>query len=933
MEDQSVNNAAHVVAPPFATLGRQHRHAEIMADIISGKVTEAEGTALLRALDGRAGSPAPPVQPGAEPTASPPAEAAELAGLCAPGRSIRERLGAPAPAEPAAPAHLTQPLMHFARGSSSRSSKIESQERLSFLKTMEVLQAHWHIGKLPHAEAQRLKIGTKDEKARLARDKDTWWWLPDSFTEPVRNAPNAVASSMVVLDFDGGVLTAAEISARLGSVTHAYQTTYSHSPDAPKLRVMIPLSREVNKEEHRSLFAFFMSLYPEPGAVDPSAGDWGRLWFFPSCTADMVEHREFRVIEGDGFCDVDVTLANLPERQPEATGSQLPESFAAREPIIVGTAHPNDALALPKRTVGEVPPEELRSLLRRIQLKPSGSGKRNPSWFKVVGAVALWGVKRGELQIALQILIEWCHPMDDFNLEELQAVFDRCCAYTGDDPITVGTLFSWLEEEDPPVDVLPLDDEEAVESVLDAPDGNSGAVIRAIKAQVEAEIAAGKGKQAAALAIIEADLVLIESDQKFYSLSSKVFFNEVGIKQKFTPAMPRSSGGRHLDPWKLLESSATKRVAASLDYRPGGAPIFMRPDGRWRANLYQEPPGPQRLAATDHVRKTLAQCIAFVLRDPAAAGRVLDKYAFMIQFPGERIPHATIVYGEKQGTGKTLITYDLLRGLLGDWNVTKVSQQELESNFSDYWTHTWALCMEEIAMEFARDARKLYEFLKDPLTSPVLRVHPKGRAGYSIHNSMSVFGTSNSPKPIALPHGDRRYDTIPATSDRLPRDLARDMKQILGSPDGCAQLRDIFLSRDVSKFDPFADPPDTAAKQAMACANEDPLEQELREMADDRVGPFDRDFGTAEEIRTALATRVRRLGETSPERLGAALKRVLAAEKIKRRLGAPNPHWYWVWRNQTAWARAPESALLDHRTKGFPPVGLIVDNTIASAAE
>lgn len=279
--------------------------------------------------------------------------------------------------------------------------------------------------------------------------------------------------------------------------------------------------------------------------------------------------------------------------------------------------------------------------------------------------------------------------------------------------------------------------------------------------------------------------------------------------------------------------------------------------------------------------------------------------------------------GEMQGTGKTFATLDLSRALFGEWNVVKIGQQELDSDFTDYLAHAQVLCVEEIAMQHSRDAKRLYNALKDPLTSPTLRIHPKGLKAYDVANHMTVLATSNYPDAVALVPKDRRWDIMAARPARLPPDLARDMRQILDSPDGCAMLRDVFLSRNIAQFNVFADPPETDAKRAMEAANIDALGQELQLMAEDRSAPFNHDFGTLDEIRTGLRVRVQRLGEASPERLGAALKRALNAQKMRFRLGDPNARGYWVWRNQQAWKYASEARRLEHRENGTPPLELV----------
>lgn len=837
-----------------------------------------------------------------------------------PGSPILARLGID-PAQPGAKRGGGGHVQHhicIAVGTSAHSNQITAQHQLTFEGFVRMLKA-WpvHVGSLTLAGYQRLKGGSAKDKARAAHAKDCSWYSLARFDPGTRTAANVVEVTGMILDFDGDpALTCEQISAPLGDVTHLITSTCSHHPDAPRWRLVVPYTRPVSPAEHAGLFDHFAALYP-PGAVDTSARDASRLWFGPGCWSDTVEHREFHVQAGARFFDPDAALTASND-----TPGELPRSFAARQPILVNGPHPNDALAYsPDREKPDA--EQVRRMLACIKLEDA-AGKRRGPWLRV-----LQGVHEnfGGSEEGFQLIHEWSAMQPGYIDEaDVRAIWDSLGRYSGK-RVHIGSVVEMAIDGgftfDPPTE------EDAVDGSI-PPDVESAAypaAIRAVKERVDSYVAAGDTKPLAALRVLEEDLVFVADQQAYRSQSDRLFLNPYSIRQKFKAAMPRGANGQRLDPCRLLENSVSKRIVSALDYHPGESQIFARADGRLKLNDYEAPAAPWRLKPDAHVKHCTAALFALAVLDPTDASRLADKYAYLLQHMGARIPHATVVVGELQGTGKTFVTLDLLRALFGEWNVVKIGQQELDSDFTDYLAHAQILCVEEIAAQHSRDAHKLYNVLKDPLTSPTLRIHPKGLKAYDVANHMSVFASSNYPDAMALVPKDRRWDIMAARPVRLPSALARDMRQILDSPDGRAMLRDVFLSRDVSKLDIFADPPETKAKKDMEAAHVGQLGEELQYMEENRIAPFDRDFGTLDQVRTALAIRVRRLGETSPARLGTALKRTLNADKRKRRLDTATAQWVWFWRNQSAWLQFPESKLMEHLQTGAQPIGLVIDNT------
>lgn len=448
----------------------------------------------------------------------------------------------------------------------------------------------------------------------------------------------------------------------------------------------------------------------------------------------------------------------------------------------------------------------------------------------------------------------------------------------------------------------------------------------ALKRVIDTRIAAGEQKQIAALAVLEQELCFVTDQGCYVGMQDRRPRTPFSIRQEYRSAMPRGPNGRPMDPVKLLEASRTKHVVDALDYHPGEGRIFKRADGRLKLNDYEKPPGPWRLPASGAVPKCVAATFAHVLPSENDAVRLLNKFAYLLQHPGSRFAHMTVVVGTTQGSGKTTISYDLPRALFGDRNVTQVGLQELDSNFNEYMGHCQILCAEEIAMQHSRDAQRLANLLKAPLTGATIRIIAKGLSGYNIENHMSMFGTSNHPDDaIALSDSqERRYDIMRAREEKIPEILARDFHDLLESPDGVAQIRDVLLSRQLPCINPLAPPPVTRAKRRMAQSRFGRAGDELRYAIENRIGCFDFDFVTLDEARNEINSRMGgRLG-MGPHEFGKLLRDAVETELARWRLGNSHPSNYWIVRNHEAWQAATEKQRAEHRRTKAPPVRLVV---------
>lgn len=147
-------------------------------------------------------------------------------------------------------------------------------------------------------------------------------WSPARFANGAARKSAAVRDvSCVVLDFDAGDPDNA-LSAWTGVLT-VLHTTWSHTPEAPRFRVVVPLARPVPLARWSE--AWTLAAARAPGA-DPACKDPARLYFRPAIAKSEAPH--FARVQDGALLDV---MALLPDDPPPVT----PAIGPARAPLCV----------------------------------------------------------------------------------------------------------------------------------------------------------------------------------------------------------------------------------------------------------------------------------------------------------------------------------------------------------------------------------------------------------------------------------------------------------------------------------------------------------------------------------------------------------------------------------------------------------------------
>ncbi len=171
-------------------------------------------------------------------------------------------------------------------------------------------------------------------------------WSPAEFHPPERKLENVERVHALVLDYDGNV-SIDEMLTALAGYECLVHTTRSHTPESPRFRVVLPLSRSVTPKEYESLWAGAAERW---SGLDKSTKDPSRFWYVPGTDND---HFLAFTLQGEKL-NPDALRATTPPaplppvralpRERDASRVDRARAYIERMPPAVSGAHGHTAL-------------------------------------------------------------------------------------------------------------------------------------------------------------------------------------------------------------------------------------------------------------------------------------------------------------------------------------------------------------------------------------------------------------------------------------------------------------------------------------------------------------------------------------------------------------------------------------------------------------
>ena len=172
---------------------------------------------------------------------------------------------------------------------------------------------------IPICFARPNSIHTRDDlaaktKLEIANLKDRGWYSAGVYEPVKRGNDSLTARTMVTLDADNcdpweTVETTAEaLSAALGGCSVLAHTTFSHTSDVPKFRIVVPLQQDVKPGSFEPLSRFVADKIGIEH-FDPSTHQGARVMYWPCDVGGQYQHH----VAGEGMLDVKEFLGRIPD--------------------------------------------------------------------------------------------------------------------------------------------------------------------------------------------------------------------------------------------------------------------------------------------------------------------------------------------------------------------------------------------------------------------------------------------------------------------------------------------------------------------------------------------------------------------------------------------------------------------------------------------
>ena len=135
-------------------------------------------------------------------------------------------------------------------------------------------------------EAARREREQMVSEARSDPKRDLRLWSPAHYPAGSRRgSENVLHLSCVVLDYDSG-LPIAEAAAAWQDYFHIVHTTWSHTTETPKYRLILPLAEPVRPEDWRTVYEWAEDR--AAGEVDPTGKSIGTTFALPAVADEAV---------------------------------------------------------------------------------------------------------------------------------------------------------------------------------------------------------------------------------------------------------------------------------------------------------------------------------------------------------------------------------------------------------------------------------------------------------------------------------------------------------------------------------------------------------------------------------------------------------------------------------------------------------------------
>lgn len=675
---------------------------------------------------------------------------------------------------------------------------------------------------------------------KQAERKGGEFFLAGHFKGSRRVEEEMLFRSLLTIDIDHPEMSLADLEYQLTmniDVAYIAYSTFQHSPTAPRIRLVIPLSDPVSPAQYRTLSRSFCDALGVK--VDSASFVPNQAMFLPSCP------------------DLNAAWFDIGEGEPLAVGSL----------VSVKESDELDLMSLIESTPLDLSTDEIDAYL----LAYPAQDKEYDEWLEVGAALnhQFSGDDNG-----YQKWVAWSALSDKHDEKTMRAKwksFGRVTR-TGKN-ITFATVIHRVKENGGIAENHSL-----METLCE----EAGAV------STMTEYSEFKKKlQSMNELILPQDLrgmVAARLADKFGKIQG---IGKAEIKKALLPAKKEKSGDIKspdwLEPWYYVEKTCEfansllnytiKREAFNAKYdRESECQMFEKPASVVALNDFKIPlvvdqmfwpgagvtfsyEGKQMLnsyhcsgvepcstidADGQRVIDMFMAHLRFTLNDEREQRILLDWMAYVIQNPGKRVNWALLLQGA-QGVGKSYFG-NVMQMILGEL-VRNLEPTAISGRFTG-WAHgALVVVVEEIRISGANRYETL-DRMKPFITNKTVQIEEKGRDHRTVPNFTSYFMLTNHKDAIPLADGDRRYCVLFSrvqSEEQLFDELGgkvgaqNHFKKLFSETERRSDaMARFFLDYQISEeFSAEGRAPDTNAKQAMIDVNVSPARMLLESAIDE----------------------------------------------------------------------------------------------------
>lgn len=738
--------------------------------------------------------------------------------------------------------------------------------------------------------------------------------------ETVGRAENIACRTMASLDYDelpaGTTMDDVELALSLGlSCAFAAYTTFRHTPEAPRFRVFVPLSRAVTPEEY-------------PGVVDQIREVIG-LDGLDKCSY-TVNQIMFLASHRHGVSPWKLSQGGDPWSVPEAVAGRITQGFGS-----VSEAADDLEIAVASQPL-DIPTDAVTALLDSYPAE----GLDYDAWLRV--GMAIYHQTEGQ---GFKTWVKWSEKSPKHDIKHMRV---KWRSFGGrNNPVTMasiiaavgGTRAVTVDAASP----VALSLEKEAEQVCDRQTYSvfKKRVQALNEVQLSPDIRSLLAKTVYEVYAKDAGMGLREVKSSFKPIRTRRTQDDDGVENAETPewlsgwvygeadcvfintnvadyAIKKEAFRAKFD--RMPECVAMEMDASTYAlnfiriptvvrgmYWPGEKRIFTT-EGKEHINTFH----PSGIAPCDKIDADGQAVVDLFVRhvrntieDTREGDLLMDFMGYVLRNPANRVKWGLLLWGI-EGNGKTFF-FQTMQLLLGR-NATVINTSMIERPFNDWAVGSRLIGIEEIRISGTNKWRVLDQ-LKPMISNDSIAVEPKGASRYHAPNFASYMMTTNHRDAVPMSDNDRRYCVIFTRHEREAdlfaqhggRDAAAVYFKTLfdESTRRVDAIGRFLMDRPLSaEFDPHGRAPITGGIKEMRNANVSDERQVIEEAIEDHacevVGPDLIDVTYLNACVTMAG------GELPQKRSLANILRDMGYTQIDNRRLKLKSEYHFVWFNRTA---------------------------------